>query len=86
MIRHVTVGVVAADTNLGTDAGVVAILNRHATADVFARADGTAAVVDADDCRVIPPGSRRTLEVSSDGPTVISMIATVAGVKVEVDA
>lgn len=87
MIRHVVAGVAAANTALGRDVGRVAILNRSTTgADVFARVDGVAAAVDGDDSAVIPAGSRRTLEVEGNGNTVVSLIATAAGTKVELEA
>jgi hypothetical protein len=87
MIRHATAGLAAANTDLGVDVGRVAILNRSTTgADVFARADGTPAAVDGNDSAVIPAGARRTIEVPTDGPTVVSLIATAAGTKVELEA
>lgn len=86
MIRHVVAGVAAANTNLGVDVGSVAVLNRSTTEDVYARTDGAAAVIEGNDSYVIPPGARRTLPVDSDGATVVSLIATAADVKVELEA
>jgi hypothetical protein len=86
MIRHVTAGIAAANTDLGVDVGRVAVFNRSDAADVFARADGQAAAVDGDDSRVIPPGARRVIEVETNGNTVVSLIATAADTKVELEA
>jgi hypothetical protein len=85
MIRHVLAGVAAADTDLGADVGRVAVLNRSATEDVFVRVDGTDAEVDGDDSRVVPAGSRRIVDVETDGDTVVSLIATAAAVPVELE-
>lgn len=86
MIRHVTVGVAAASTNLGVDVGSVSILNRSATATVFARADGQAAQVEGNDSYTIPPGAQRTIPVDTAGATAVSMIATAAATKAEIEA
>lgn len=87
MIRHEEATEVAANVALGIDVGTVAILNRG-DVDVWARADGTPAAIEADDCRVIPPGIRRTIEVATNGPTIVSILAEGAGAtaKVEIEA
>jgi hypothetical protein len=84
MIRHATATDVAANVDLGADVGRVAVLNRSATVDVWTRADGTPAAVEADDCRVVPPGTRRTFDVDTDGDTLVSIV-TAAGLTADVE-
>lgn len=87
MIRHRTAGVAAANVDLGVDVGSVAVLNRSTNgADVFVRVDGTNPAVDADDSFTVPAGFRRRIPVESNGNTVVRYIATVAGVKIEIEA
>lgn len=85
-IRHVVAGVAASSTDLGTDTGRVAVLNRHASSEVFVRVDGTNPAVDGDDAYVVPAGARRVIPVATDGNTVVRLIATEAGTKVELEA
>lgn len=85
MILHGTAGVAAASVDLGQDVGSVAILNKSTTATLYARADGTAAVVAATGAYTIPPGARRTIPVETNGSTVVSLIASAAATGYELE-
>lgn len=86
-IRHVVAGVAASSVDLGIDTGAVGVLNRSTTgADVFVRVDGTNPAVDGNDAFVVPAGARRVIPVSTDGNTIVKLIASAAATKVELEA
>ena len=87
-VRHSTInhaGQTPTSVTLSADVSQVAVLNRHATANVWVRVDGTDPEVDGDDTYVVPPGSRRVLEVTTAGATVVKLRADAGVTDVEVE-
>lgn len=83
---HTTTVANTADTLTFTfDAGQIAVFNVSGPEVVYVRADGIDPVVAGDDSFAVPPGSRRIIEVVTDGATEVRVIS--AGVNsVEVEA
>lgn len=82
---HVVVGTSNSTELLGVEVTLVAVFNRDLAATVFARTDGATAVVEADGTYAVPPGTRRVLPVETSGNTEVDMIATAAGIDVELE-
>lgn len=76
MVIHGTATDTAADVNLGRDVGKVAVLNRSTAETIFVNVDGDDAEAATDGNYTVPPGARRTIDVATDGATVLSIIAT----------
>lgn len=80
-----TIGTSATTVTLDSDVSEVAVFNRHASALVAVRTDGTQAALNTDGNYHVPAGVRRVIPVTTAGVSVVKLISDTAGTLVEIE-
>lgn len=75
--KHAQLAASTADTvTLGGDFASAEVVNRDATAEIFATTDGSTPTVGGDNTFIIRPGQSRVIEVPTAGNTAVKLISS----------